>query len=233
VPDKSNDSEKLAEYIDDQVGDTRVTLGRHTSDDYINDPKHIAFVASRYKFVAKMLAGKTAALEIGCGDGFGAPFIAQVVDRLYCTDIHGGIIEDDKTRLKFLKNTEFSSFDFRKSRFDHDVDAIYMIDVIEHFYPHEEPEILANAIASLSNNGIMLVGTPNKAAEQYASQLSRDAHVNLKTHASLKETFDGYFDNVFIFGMNDEVLHTGYGPMCHFLWALCTGPKLLSNKTDR
>lgn len=225
MSDKTNDSEKLSEYIDDLIGDARVTFGRHTSDDYINDPKHIAFVASRYKFVAKMLNGKRTALEIGCGDGFGAPFVAQVVDKLYCTDIHAGVIEDDKRRMDFLENTEFSQFDFRKSRFDHDVDAIYLVDVIEHIFPHEEPRVLDNAVGSLNDNGIMLIGTPNKTAEQYASTLSNEAHVNLKTHSSLKELFDKYFENVFIFGMNDEVLHTGYGPMCHFLWALCTGPR--------
>jgi hypothetical protein len=28
-----------------------------------------------------------------------------------------------------------------------------------------------------------------------------------------------------MFGMNDEVVHTGYAPMCHFLWALCVTPR--------
>jgi hypothetical protein len=33
-----------------------------------------------------------------------------------------------------------------------------------------------------------------------------------------------YFRNVFMFGMNDEVVHTGYGPMCHYLWMVGVGP---------
>ena len=37
----------------------------------------MAFVLSRYKFLAKMLNDKTNVLEVGCGDGFGAPIIAQ------------------------------------------------------------------------------------------------------------------------------------------------------------
>jgi hypothetical protein len=28
-----------------------------------------------------------------------------------------------------------------------------------------------------------------------------------------------------MFGMNDEVLHTGYGPMCHYLWSVAVGKK--------
>jgi hypothetical protein len=31
-----------------------------------------------------------------------------------------------------------------------------------------------------------------------------------------------HFSNVFMFGMNDETLHTGYGPMCHYRLAVCT-----------
>jgi hypothetical protein len=49
--------------------------------------------------------------------------------------------------------------------------------------------------------------------------------VNLKTHKELRELGLKHFHNVFMFGMNDEVVHTGYGPMCHFLWALCVGPR--------
>jgi hypothetical protein len=34
-----------------------------------------------------------------------------------------------------------------------------------------------------------------------------------------------YFDHVFMFSMNDEVVHTGYFPMAQYLFALCTGVK--------
>mgnify|MGYP007028595943 CR=1 FL=1 len=34
-----------------------------------------------------------------------------------------------------------------------------------------------------------------------------------------------FFDNVFLFSMNDEVVHTGFTPMAHYLFALCVGPK--------
>ena len=31
------------------------------------------------------------------------------------------------------------------------------------------------------------------------------------------------FENVFMFGMNDEIVHTGYAPMCHYIWAVAAG----------
>ena len=32
-----------------------------------------------------------------------------------------------------------------------------------------------------------------------------------------------HFHNVFIFSMNDEVVHTGFAPMPHYYFALCCG----------
>jgi hypothetical protein len=29
-----------------------------------------------------------------------------------------------------------------------------------------------------------------------------------------------HWKHVFIFGMNDETLHTGFGPMCHYIIAM-------------
>jgi hypothetical protein len=40
---------------------------------------------------------------------------------------------------------------------------------------------------------------------------------------SLRTLMERYFTNVFMFGMNDEVLHTGYAPMCHYIWSLAVG----------
>jgi len=32
-----------------------------------------------------------------------------------------------------------------------------------------------------------------------------------------------FFKRVFMFGMNDEVLHTGYAPMCHYIFGMGVG----------
>jgi len=36
---------------------------------------------------------------------------------------------------------------------------------------------------------------------------------------------DKYFENSFIFSMNDEVVHTGYEPMAHYLFGMGVGLK--------
>ena len=42
---------------------------------------------------------------------------------------------------------------------------------------------------------------------------------------STKELMEKYFKRVFMFGMNDEVLHTGYPAMCHYIFGMGVGPK--------
>ena len=69
-----------------------------------------------------------------------------------------------------------------------------------------------------------MIGAPNMSASSYASEGSRVGHINLKSFSSLKESLSRYYRNVFMFGMNDEVLHTGFGSMCHYLMALAVQP---------
>lgn len=84
-----------------------------------------------------------------------------------------------------------------------------------------------NLIASYENkeNAVMLIGTPNITAAQYASEQSAGVHINLKNQNDLKTLLYKYFNNVFMFGMNDEVVHTGFAPMCHYIWEMGVGLK--------
>jgi cyclopropane fatty-acyl-phospholipid synthase-like methyltransferase len=219
------DSKALWEEVHAQIPDHEVRLGRATAAAYVSDPKMIAFMASRYKFVSKMLDRADTVLEIGCGDGFGAPIVAQSVQRLICTDISESTVSDCATRLSAFKNIEFKYHDFRHSLFKAQVDAVFAVDVLEHVYPDEEAIFLSHISKSLKPHGVALFGTPNVEAEKHASQNSRLGHVNLKSHEDLRTAFSARFHNVFIFSMNDEVVHTGYHPMAHYLWALCVGRK--------
>lgn len=205
--------------------DYNIRLGVATGQGYVTDPRMISFVSSRYKFCAKMLEGRKSVAEIGCGDAFGAPIVAQGVSDLLCTDIDPETLEDNKSRCEQFKNIRFEYHDFREKPLGASVDSIYSVDVLEHIYPQEEPTFMRNIAASLSENGIAIFGTPNKAAEQYASPNSKVGHVNVKTGAELRVLGQQYFQVVFMFGMNDEVVHTGYLPMAHYIWAVCVAPR--------
>jgi len=219
-----HDSKALAAEVADMVPRYDIKLGPSTAASYVGDPRHLAFVASRYKFIGKMLEGFERVLEVGCGDAFGAPFVAQTVSELICTDIDEPLLKDDRARCAPFANIVFEYFDFRERSFDPAVDGLYLVDVLEHIYPKEEERFCTNVFGSLKPHGVAVVGVPNITGEDYASPMSKLGHVNLKDHQQFKETLKEYFHNVFLFSMNDEVVHTGYRPMSHYLFAICCEP---------
>jgi hypothetical protein len=72
---------------------------------------------------------------------------------------------------------------------------------------------------------VLITGTPNITASAHASPRSQVQHINLKSMQSLRELMLRYFENVFMFGQNDEVVHTGYAPMCHYIWSVAAGKR--------
>jgi predicted SAM-dependent methyltransferase len=115
--------------------------------------------------------------------------------------------------------------DMLSGPFASEFDGIYALDVLEHIAPGREDLFLRNMTASLAQTGAMIIGMPSLESQVYASPLSKEGHVNCKTMPDLKDTMRRYFHNVFMFSMNDEVVHTGYHKMAHYLFALCCGKR--------
>jgi len=183
------------------------------------DPKRIGFILARYKFVSKMLAGKKAVLEVGCADGFGARLVRQTVGRLTAIDIDPlSISEAIEGNKDFPLPIEFLPADFMSYSFGDMVDATYCLDVIEHIPPARTAVFLSRLSASAP---VCIIGTPSLESQQYASALSKIGHVNCMSGEELQKLCGSYWPHVFMFGMNDEVLHTGFMPMSHYLFALC------------
>lgn len=206
-----------------------VPLGPYTSHIWRDDPRHLGFLLARYKFAAKMLRGKKKAVDVGCGDAFGFPVLMQELateyadgSALHGVDMDASVINENKQRYAGTPYT-FEVADIVKRPLEAKFDAAVSLDVIEHIQWDQESRFVENIALSLQPDGILIVGTPNKTAERYASVYARLAHVNLKTGESLRTSLRPFFENVFIFGMNDEVVHAGYLPMAHYLIALCAG----------
>ncbi len=218
------------EGTDYQFDTKGLSLGPWTSYSLINDPKHMCFVLARYKFCAKMLEGKKTVMEIGSGDGFGLPIIAQAAQTVYAVDWDNRLLEGNAKRLKHLKNVKYLHVDLNKSFPDVKVDGAFLIDVIEHLEPETEEIFLGNIMKCLKEDSVLIIGTPNITASEHATPRSRVQHINLKSIQTLRKLMERYFENVFMFGMNDEVLHTGYAPMCHYIWAVGAGVRSYNGK---
>jgi SAM-dependent methyltransferase len=201
-------------------------LGLMTSQLYRDDPRHLVFQLSRYKFAAKMLSGLKNVLEVGCGDGFSTKLILQEVSHVTGIDFDPIFIEAARKLHQTKKQMKFLVWDICKDgAMNEKYNGIFSCDVIEHIPKKQENRFLENIVLSLAPEGVFLCGTPSLASQVYASPPSRQGHVNCKDAPALKKLMLRHFRNVFIFSMNDEVVHTGFHSMAHYLFALCCGPK--------
>lgn len=200
-------------------------LGPVNSESVLNDLKHLGFTLARYKFAAKMMPKRKRIIEIGCGEGLGTlllladtsalvtgiDFDADQID--YATK---HVLPHGRGRLQFLCQ-DLVAQPFRGEPSD----ALVSLDVIEHIDPAEQESFLQHCTAALEPLGVAVFGTPNKHAEQYASARSRKGHINLFDPTRFVSTLERHFRCVFLFSMNDEMVHTGFNKMAHYLIALC------------
>ena len=194
----------------------------------IRDPKHLVFTLSRYKFVAKLLKGKKRVCEIGCHEATGSLIVAKEIDHLTAIVFQHDVIEFCKKEYEqYNLNIGFHCMDaLDELPGDTPFDAIFLLDVLEHIDPTQEDKLLKNIILNLAkNDGVLIIGIPSLESQAYASPVSKAQHINCKSLEDLRSLLTPLFGNVFMFGMNDEVLHTGFGPMCQYLFAVCTSPK--------
>ncbi len=203
----------------------RARLGLMTNQVWHDDPKRLVFVLSRYKFVAKMLSGVETALEVGCADAWGSRIVQQEVGELTVSDFDPVFIKDVEERMDDDWKLQTLVHDMLAGPVEKKFDAAYLVDVIEHIEEKDELQFMGNIVGSLNENGVCIVGTPSIESQAYASPPSKEGHVNCKNGPGLKALMRNYFHNVFLFSMNDEVIHTGFHPMAHYLWTVCANRK--------
>ena len=202
-----------------------IGLGLLKSREWIEDPKRFLFSLSRYKFVAKLLSGRASALEVGCGDAFNAPVIMQEVKSLTVTDFDPEFIKDAQRRVQPEYPYEAKAHNFLEGHLDGTFEAIYSMDVLEHIDKKDERTFLENMLPCLTDTGVMIIGMPSLESQVYASPGSKLGHINCKTAPDLKKLMEEYFHTVFMFSMNDEMVHTGYHKMAHYIIAVCSHRK--------
>lgn len=217
---------QYSELLDVQKDVGIATLGLMSNQVWYDDPRRLTFLLSRYKFVSKMLSGRNRVAEVGCGDAFGSRIVQQEVKDLHVYDFDPIFIDDINSRQVERWKLSAHLHDILQGPLEHGpFEAIYSVDVMEHIEPNVEHVYLSNLKQSLTEHGVLIVGMPSLESQTYASRQSKIGHVNCKSGPALKATLEREFHNVFLFSMNDEVVHTGFSPMAHYLFGLCCGKK--------
>ncbi len=202
------------------------------------DPKRLTFTLSRYKFAAKMLEGKENVLEVGCGDGFASRIVAQHVKHLTVSDFDPRFVAEasgqgtDVWRIHAIQLDPLKNVPLLRSNTKRVTEAtigswdgIYLLDVLEHIPPSQEVAFIRNLTEGLDNEGVLIIGMPSLESQPFASPASKEGHVNCKTSEELRSLMHQFFSNVFMFSMNDEVVHTGFARMANYIIAVCAGKR--------
>lgn len=203
-----------------------MVLGLTSNISYFEDPKRFLFSLSRYKFAAKMLNGTDRCLEIGCGDGFYSHIVKQEVGRLVAVDFDPLFIEEAKNQYGCKFDIDFQVWNPLEGplQLGGPFDGVFLLDVLEHVRPDDEFKFLNAICHQLTRKATCVLGMPSLASQEHASPRSQVGHVNCKSAEDLRNTLRGFFDYVYLFSMNDEVVHTGFTDMAHYYLAVCANP---------
>lgn len=200
-------------------------LGPYFGHQVMNSPRHLLFTLARYKFAAKMLPHnkRSKVLEVGCSEGIGSLLLAEAGNEVLAVDMDKEAIACANRNIR-KPNITYKNIDILKTHLGK-FDAVVSLDVIEHIEKEDEHLFLNAIVDHLTPEGMCIIGTPNDTATQYASKASQIGHVNMYTAERLVSSLQQHFHHVFQFGVNDEIVHTGFAPMCHYLIAIGCSPK--------
>jgi len=219
---KSNFREPHFEILrefEGEVGFERLGLiSNHT---WNSDPKKLGIMMSRYKFVAKMFDGFENVLEVGCGDAFATRIVQQAVGRVTVSDADPVFLENVFARQNPRWQLDIIHHDMTSGPLSGSFDGVFAMDVFEHIPPEDEDAFIQNIQDSMSATGVLILGIPSLESQSYATPENKKGHVNCKTGDDFRRFLRKHFNNVFTFSMNDEVLHTGFFPMAHYLISVC------------
>ena len=190
-----------------------------------HDPRRLLFVYSRYKFVSKMFEGFETVLEVGCADAFATRLVQQTVRKVVVSDFDKIFIDDILSRQQPDWHLDARVHDMTQAPIQEKFDGVFCLDVLEHIEQEDENAFVMNICLSLNKHGSAIFGMPSLESQTYASEASKLGHVNCKSGVDFRAFLKKYFHSVFMFSMNDEVLHTGFFPMSHYLIAVCADKK--------
>jgi predicted TPR repeat methyltransferase len=202
-----------------------ITFGRYVSYWYHKTPRRILHSIAYYKFAAKLIGKEKRVLDIGCNEGLGTWVLAKECGFAKGVDFDHQAIETARANYAY-PNIEFSEQNILEDDSVDRYDAIVNFDVIEHIYPENVESFMQALKGKLSQSGLAIIGTPSLISQQFASEIAKKGHVNVYSPERLEEMMRKHFDFVFMFAANDEIVHTGYLPLAHYLIVIGCGKRL-------
>jgi 2-polyprenyl-3-methyl-5-hydroxy-6-metoxy-1,4-benzoquinol methylase len=166
-------------------------------------PLMIARHFCAYKYAQGLVSGKEV-LDIGCGEGYGADFLAGYAKSVLGIDYDQAVI--DYAKDKYHKaGLEFSALDIKNlDRLNRRFDVICSFQNIEHI--QDTGKLLEDVLGLLNDNGVFICSTCNiKDASPDSKVPFNKFHVKEYLAGEFKELLEGYFNRVKISGLSRSI----------------------------
>jgi len=150
---------------------------------------------SRYRFIREAVNGKQA-LDVGCGDGYGAYYLAKYASRVVGVDVAPEVVA--KAQHHYVRqNLSFRVMDCAHLSFaTASFDVLCAFEVFEHIA--EVDQLIEESHRVLGPPGVFFVSTPN--VESYVAAGRNPWHVKEYTDQEFYERLSRHFPRVKIYG---------------------------------
>lgn len=118
----------------------------------------------RYHFARQLTQGKRV-LDIACGEGYGAAYLAGNAERVHAFDRNPKAVAHARAKYGAAKNLDFKQAEFDAylaSVEDGAFDVVTCFEFIEHIPEEAQGKLLAEIRRVLAKGGVALISTPDK-----------------------------------------------------------------------
>ena len=208
----------------DDSGEIKDLLSSIEGFSFREDPLSFFITVARYKFATRFIKKSHNILDAGCGHGFGSIFLSKYANSVTGGDFDEELVAHNNNEFESIQNLNFKKLNLLDPDPSHieKYDALVSMDVIEHFEKNDVESVTKNYSRLLKPGGFAVIGTPNIASQQYASQRRINSHPFEFDYDEFDRVLNTAFSNVFVFSMTDEIVSTQFPKMAWYLMAICT-----------
>ncbi len=175
----------------------RIVPHQHYRELYSTFANHVG----RYHFASRFIGPESNVLDLGCGCGYGAEYLAQASGRRVvgmdrsAEGVAYGRRWYPGHRVKFLRG-DVTAIPLRSAS----IDAIVAMEIIEHV--EGSAAMLDEIVRVLKSAGLLLISTPNRLVTEGTPGSSNPYHVREYAPKEFRELLGDRFGEVLVFGQD-------------------------------